>query len=65
MLERQGAALVLKEQGLTAEALYETARSLLADAPRRQAMREALQKMAVVDSAERILNTILELAESK
>ncbi|MBQ6160257.1 MAG: UDP-N-acetylglucosamine--N-acetylmuramyl-(pentapeptide) pyrophosphoryl-undecaprenol N-acetylglucosamine transferase [Oscillospiraceae bacterium] len=65
VLERQGAALVLNEQGLTAEALYETVRALMQDAPRRQAMREALQKMAVVDSAERILNTILELAESK
>lgn len=56
---------MLNEQGLTAEALYETVRALMQDAPRRQAMREALQKMAVVDSAERILNTILELAESK
>lgn len=65
VLERQGAALVLNEQGLTAEALYETVQALMQDAPRRQAMREALQKMAVVDSAERILNTILELAESK
>ncbi|MBR6096490.1 MAG: UDP-N-acetylglucosamine--N-acetylmuramyl-(pentapeptide) pyrophosphoryl-undecaprenol N-acetylglucosamine transferase [Oscillospiraceae bacterium] len=62
VLERNGAAVVLLEQGLTGETLYETARELLNDAPRRAAMRENLQKMAVVDSAERIYNTILELA---
>lgn len=63
VLERQGAALVLNEQGLTAQTLYQNAEALLNDAPRRQAMREALQRMAVVDSTERILQTILELAE--
>ncbi|MBQ1677983.1 MAG: UDP-N-acetylglucosamine--N-acetylmuramyl-(pentapeptide) pyrophosphoryl-undecaprenol N-acetylglucosamine transferase [Oscillospiraceae bacterium] len=62
VLERNGAAVVLLEQGLTGETLYETARELLNDAPRRAAMRANLQKMAVVDSAERIYNTILELA---
>lgn len=62
VLERQGAALVLLEKDLTAQRLYEQTRALMDDAPRRKAMREALQKMAVVDSAERICNTILELA---
>lgn len=62
VLERNGAAVVLLEQGLTAEALYDAMRELLADAPRRKTMRENLQRMAVVDSAERIYNTILELA---
>ena len=47
----------------TAQALYDAAKALLADAPRRKAMRENLQKMAVVDSAERIYATILELAK--
>ena len=62
VLERHGAAVVLPERDLTAETLYETARVLLADAPRRAAMRENLQRMAVVDSAERIYSAILELA---
>ena len=62
VLERHGAALVLLEQDLTAEALYEAAASLLADEARRAGMRRALQDMAVVDSAERILQTIYELA---
>ena len=65
VLERNGAAVVLLENSLTAQTLYDTARDLLADAPRRKAMREALQRMAVVDSAERIYNTILELAAKK
>ena len=38
VLERNGAAVVLLEQGLTGETLYETARELLNDAPRRAAM---------------------------
>ena len=65
VLERNGAAVVLLEQGLTGEKLYETARELLNDAPRRKVMRENLQKMAVVDSAERIYNVILELAKKQ
>ncbi len=65
VLERQGAALVLPEQDLTAEQLYEAAKALMGDAPRRAEMRKNLQKMAVVDSAERIYNTILELAAAR
>ena len=52
------------EPGLTGDALYEAAKTLLADAPRRAAMRKALQEMAVVDSAERIYRCILELAKA-
>ena len=61
VLERRGAAQVILEPGLTGDALYEAARALLADEPRRTAMRKALHEMAVVDSAERIYQTILEL----
>lgn len=61
VLERNAGAVVLPEPGLTAEQLYSTARDLLNDTARRSAMRTALQKMAVVDSAERIYQTILEL----
>ena len=62
VLERQGAAQVLLEPGLTAEALYEAVKHLMTDPETRRTMRENLRKMAVVDSAERIYNTILELA---
>ena len=62
VLERSGAAVVLLEPALTGQALYETAKALMADAPRRAEMRRNLQRMAVVDSAERIYHTILELA---
>ncbi len=65
VLERQGAALVLLEKDLSARILYDQVRQLLADAPRRAAMRANLQRMAVVDSAERICGTILELAKKE
>ena len=61
VLERRGAAMVLREQDLTAEQLYTAAENLLYDNARRAAMTEALHGMAVVDSAERICQTILEL----
>lgn len=63
VLERRGAALVMLEPGLTAETLYAAAKSLLEDRSRSDAMRKALHDMAVVDSAERILSVILELAK--
>ena len=62
VLERSGAARVLLEPGLSAEALYDAAKELMNDAEARRTMQENLRKMAVVDSAERIYNTILELA---
>jgi UDP-N-acetylglucosamine:LPS N-acetylglucosamine transferase len=49
---------------LTAQALYEAADALLRDAPRRESMRSALHEMAVVDSAERICQTVLDLAKT-
>ena len=62
VLERRGAAQVILEPGLTGDALFEAAKTLLEDEPRRREMRKALQEMAVVDSAERIYRCILELA---
>ena len=62
VLERSGAARVLLEPSLSAEALYDAAKELMNDAEARRTMQENLRKMAVVDSAERIYNTILELA---
>ncbi len=63
VLERRGAAEVILEPGLTAEALYAAAKALIEDGDRRAAMTAALHEMAVVDSAERIYQTILELAD--
>ncbi len=65
VLERQGAAMVMLEPGLTGEALYQAAKELMRDAKRRSEMRAALHKMSVVDSAERIYETILELAAER
>ena len=65
VLERGGAAQVLLEPGLTAEALYEAAKALMNDPEARRTMKENLHKMAVVDSAERIYNTILELTAGR
>ena len=62
VLERNGAARVLLEAGLSAEALYEAAKDLMNDSAARRTMKENLHKMSVVDSAERIYHTILELA---
>ena len=64
VLERHKAAVVLTEPGLTAQALYDAADALLRDAPRRESMRSALHEMAVVDSAERICQTVLDLAKT-
>ena len=64
VLERHNAAVVLTEPGLTAQALYDAADALLRDAPRRESMRSALHEMAVVDSAERICQTVLDLAKT-
>ena len=65
VLERSGAARVLLEPSLSAEALYDAAKELMNDAEARRTMQENLRKMAVVDSAERIYHTILELAAQK
>ncbi len=65
VLERRGAALVLRESECDGGRLYEAAKALLQDRPRREAMRTALRELAVVDSAERIFNEILELTRRK
>ena len=45
--------------------LYAAEKSLLEDPARGAAMRTALRELAVIDSAERILKTIVELAKSQ
>lgn len=63
ILAQRGAAVVLHEAQCSGRLLYDTARQLLADPQRLQDMTKALHEMAVVDSAERIYNTILALAK--
>lgn len=65
ILEKRGAAVVLREQDCDGRVLYETAKQLLADPARREKMRSALHEMAVVDSAERICRIITELARER
>lgn len=65
ILERRGAAVVLREEECDGAALYRTAKELLEDAPRRAQMRKALREVAVIDSAERIYSIIMELAKSR
>lgn len=65
ILEKRGAAVVILEKDCTGEVLYETAKKLLADPQRCKAMRSALHEASVVDSTERILKILIELARKK
>ena len=61
ILEQRGAAVVIREADCDGKILYEIAKELLEDRSRREAMSKALREMAVIDSAERILDIVLEL----
>ena len=65
VLEARGAAAVLREAQCSGQVLYETAKSILSDPARRRAMAMAAAQMAVVDSAEQICETALELAQTR
>lgn len=65
ILERRGAAQVILENECDGKSLYEATKALLEDPQRRRKMRDALLDMAVVDSAQRIFQTICELAGEK
>ena len=62
ILERRGGAVVLREDECDGETLFRQAKTLLEDEDRCTAMRQALHELAVVDSTQRIYETILELA---
>ena len=62
ILERRGGAVVLREDECDGETLFRQAKALLEDEGRCTAMRQALHELAVVDSTQRIYETILELA---
>ena len=61
-MEAGGGAIVVLEKDCTAERIFREIRDLLADPKRRFAMRAALQKMAIPDSAERICDILDRLA---
>lgn len=63
VLEARGAAMVLREEECDGDRLFEMVQTLLADPEKMASMRHALHQMAVVDAAERIYSTILELAQ--
>lgn len=65
ILEQRGAAVVLREDECDGARLYEAAKSLLADEKKRASMRTALRELAVIDSAERIYQIIVDLAKSR
>ena len=63
VLEARGAAMVLREEECDGDRMFEMVQTLLADPDKMASMRHALHQMAVVDAAERIYSTILELAQ--
>jgi UDP-N-acetylglucosamine--N-acetylmuramyl-(pentapeptide) pyrophosphoryl-undecaprenol N-acetylglucosamine transferase len=63
ILEARGGAVVLREGECDGDSLYRTAKELLGDRQRLEAMGRAVQEMAVPDSAQRILDIILELSK--
>lgn len=64
-LSDQGAAILLLEKDCTAETLMERISGLLGDSVAYSEMERALQKMCVLDSAERLCDIIYELGSAK
>ena len=64
-LSDQGAAILVLEKECTAEALMEQITSLLDNRESYSQMEQALQKMCVLDSAERLCDIIYELGSAK
>lgn len=62
VLEKNGAAVVIRENECDGDSLYEAAKQLLSDRERCRAMGSAAANLAVVDAAERIYQTALELS---
>ena len=62
LLERRNAAMVIREAECDGALLYAKATELLHDPARLATMRQALRSMAVLDSTERIYQTLLELS---
>ena len=65
ILEQRGAAVVIRENECDGEVLYRAVKELLGDEKKRKEMRKALRDVAVIDSAQRIYDIILQLAKSR
>ena len=61
VLENAGGAVVILEKDCTGEKLYSTAVEILKDDARREKMRDALGKIAILDATQRIYREICEL----
>ena len=64
-LSDNGAAELLLEKDCTPEKLWETIEQLLTDKEKYSQMQKAMQKMVVLDSAERLCDIIADLAKRK
>ncbi len=65
VLERMGGCVVMLESECSGHALYEEVNRLLADEPGRKKMRQALLGSAKPDSAERICDILMKLAQKR
>lgn len=65
VLEKHGAAVVIREADCDGDVLYETAKAILQDKERCKVMTAAAHRMAVVDAAERIYQVVLDLAKTR
>ena len=65
VLTDNGGAILMQEQDCTAEKLFAQIQGLLADPARMEAMRTALRKMTILDSADRICDILEELTSTK
>lgn len=65
ILEQRGGAVVIRESESSGKILYETAKSILSDHKRAEKMAQAARKAAVLDSAERIYQLILQAVEER
>lgn len=58
LIEKNGGAVVITEDQLTAQLLYDTVRQILCDGPTNARMRKAMQSMAIYDACDRIYEQI-------
>ena len=65
VLAQAGGAVVLLEPVCSGVLLYKTTKELLADAPRRERMAKAMADMGIPDAAEKIYETLAELAKGE
>ena len=65
VLAQAGGAVVLLEPVCSGALLYKTTKELLADAPRRERMAKAMADMGIPDAAEKIYETLAELAKGE